>query len=137
MSKANPEKRRGGRGNPQSALSPRGGAGGPPSGFDGPASPASPRSPGQPTSPPRSPTGQQAPGSHGHSSSSPGSPGTPEFPLTDPARDPKKRPRFTDNMKNVDLPASAYNINNEVSSEQISYSSHLPIIAVMHNGSFQ
>lgn len=35
--------------------------------------------------------------------------------LTDPARDPANRPRLTDTVRNVDLPATFYNMNDDVS----------------------
>ena len=35
--------------------------------------------------------------------------------MRDPARDPERRPLRTDPLRNVDIPATAYNINVEVS----------------------
>ena len=112
----------------------------PPGGFDGPASRGSasgppgsqsqrrgsnapsnaPSAPGSaPQSQPTSPHLSQ--GQFGNlPSSQPGSrAGAPltaqEPPRGDPARDPANRPKFTDSLKNVDLPPSFYNINHEVS----------------------
>lgn len=47
--------------------------------------------------------------------SGPQSPGgEPATPLTDPARDPARQARLTDSLRNVDLPASFYNMDNLV-----------------------
>jgi hypothetical protein len=131
---SNPARRRGRGGNPQSpsdSSSARGG-GMTPGAFDGPASrgggssntgsagPAASTAPSahsggasqpgsQPTSPPLTQTGSFAP------ASTPASPAEAPTPLmTDPARDPARQARLTDSLRNVDLPASFYNLDNLV-----------------------
>jgi hypothetical protein len=127
---SNPARRRGrgGQAQPQSETSSsRGGVA--PAALDGPASrggtsnpssggrrPSNPLSPGSaagsaPGSPATSPRAAQ-PGSFSPASNAPSSAGA--APLTDPARDPARQVRLTDSVRNVDLPASLYNLDNLV-----------------------
>ncbi len=122
------------RGEPQSL----GTLAAPPGGFDGPASRGSAsgppgsqgasavrrgsNTPSQPgTAPQSQPTSPRlGQGQFGiMSGSQPGSragapPAAPEPPRRDPALDPGKDAKLTDSLKNVDLPASFYNMNREV-----------------------
>ena len=145
---SNPARRRGRGGNtqpPSETSSARGGGLAP---YDGPASrgggsnvSSSGRPPSMPPSatsaagsPPASPsTSPRAaqPGTFAPASSSPSSAGRPVPLLTDPARDPARQARLTDTVRNVDLPASLYNLDNLVccSLEYLADSSY--IVAVL------
>lgn len=128
---SNPARRRGRGGNtqpPSETSSARGGGLAP---FDGPASrgggsnvsstgrppsmPPSTTSPAgsPPASPSTSPRAAQS-ATFAPASGSPSSAGGPALPLTDPARDPARQARLTDTVRNVDLPASLYNLDNLV-----------------------
>lgn len=129
---SNPAKRRGrggGRGQPGSNAS----APGSPAAYDGPASQGGgassnpslggQRPSAQPSavspagsaagSPPASPRPSQAQ-SQGALSTAASPQGTLMRPLADPALDPSRQTRLTDLVRNVDLPASLYNIDNLV-----------------------
>lgn len=140
---SNPARRRGRGGNapPQSDTSSARGGGLAPAPFDGPASrggASSNTSSGgrRPSNPPSATSGADAgvgmgagpaPGSPstspplGQASTFAPAPGPPSSaggqaaPLTDPARDPVRPARLTDSLRNVDLPASFYNMDNLVS----------------------
>lgn len=143
---SNPARRRGRGGNapPQSDSSGTRGGGLAPGAYDGPASrggassnpssagrrPSNPPSAtsvpeSQPRSPPSSPPLAQGE-TFAPASSSPSSAGAAAAPLTDPARDPARRARLTDALRNVDLPASFYNMDNLVRSfwESLALTSH-------------
>lgn len=99
--------------------------------FDGPASRGSASGTGasqgrRPSNPPSVTSGPPAggfapqaaqPGSRRSSVSGGQSQPSQAMPVVrgDPARDPQNQPRFTDNLKNVDLPASFFNIDQLVS----------------------
>ncbi len=150
---SNPARRRGRGGNPQpqSDTSSARGGGLAPGAYDGPASgggaSSNPSSGGRAPSNPASPTsaaGSQSgspstsprlaqPGSFAPTSGPPSSAGTATPPpLTDPAREPERRARATDGLKNVDLPASFYNMDNLVrcSVGLLVLSSHSAILSV-------
>ncbi len=131
---SNPARRRGRGGNPQqqSDTSSARGGGLTPGAFDGPASrggassntgsaghPAStaPSATSGPGSQPGSPLGSPQIAQPGSFAPGPGSlspTGAPTPLMTDPARDPERQARLTDSLRNVDLPASFYNMDNLV-----------------------
>jgi hypothetical protein len=131
---SNPARRRGRGGNvpAQSDASSARGGGLAPGAYDGPASRGgasnNPSSQGRrPSNPPSATSGAgSAPGSPSTSprlaqpasfAPAPGTPssvGAPAPSLTDPARDPARQARLTDSLRNVDLPASFYNMDNLV-----------------------
>jgi len=143
---SNPARRRGRGGNPSApsdSSSARGG-GLTPGAFDGPASrgggssntgsagPAASTAPSatsggasQPGSQPVSPTLTQT-GSFATASAPASSVQAPTPLMTDPARDPARQARLTDSLRNVDLPASFYNLDNLVccALELLALSSH-------------
>lgn len=132
---SNPARRRGRGGNapPQSDTSSARGGGLAPAPFDGPASrggassntSSASRRPSNPPSvtsgavagagsPPGSPSTSPRLGQASSFAPAPGPPsstGGPAAPLTDPARDPVRPARLTDSLRNVDLPASFYNMD--------------------------
>jgi hypothetical protein len=131
---SNPARRRGRGGNPptQSDTSSTRRGGLVPASYDGPASrgggssnpgsggqrPSNPPSAGSAVgsaagSPPPSPRLAHA-GSFAPISPPASSAGAPPTLLTDPARDPAREARLTDSLRNVDLPASFYNMDNLV-----------------------
>jgi hypothetical protein len=61
--------------------------------------------------------------------------------MTDPARDPARQARLTDSLRNVDLPASFYNLDNLVccSVELLALSSQTllcPVFTYLHRELF-
>ena len=123
---------RGGNTQPQSGSASGRGGGVAPGPYDGSTSPrgasSNSRSPGRaPSNPPSatlppgsavaspvtSPHSAQS-GSFALASGPPSAVGGPASPRTDPARDPARQARLTDSLRNVDLPASFYNMDNLV-----------------------
>jgi hypothetical protein len=158
---SNPARRRGRGGNPQqqSDTTPSARGGLAPGAYDGPASrggaSSQPSSGGQhPSNPPSvisgggsqsgspvvSPRLAQA-ASFAPAPAPPSSAGGTAIPLTDPARDPARQARLTDSLRNVDLPASFYNMDNLVccSLEVLVLSSRtiiLPVFTLLHCQTF-